>query len=382
MTAMPAFDIWLARAGDALALVACAYALLRCVVVRPRAAAPPPPPTLPPISVLKPLCGAEPLQYEHLRSYFVQDYPVFQLVFGVRHAEDPALFCVARLRREFPRVDVTVVVDARLHGANPKVSNLLNLLPSARYDTLVMADADIAAPADCLRTLAVELQQPQTGLVTCLYRSIPTQGLWSQLGALFIDDWFAPSARVGIALGLRGFGFGATMALRRDTLARSGGFEALADQLADDWWLAEHVRRLGLQVRLSSCVVGTLVDEPSLQHLLDHERRWMRVIRSVRPAGYATMVPSFTLPLALLGAAGGGTAALWLLPLTLALRLLSFAQSLHGGPRRWLRRLWLLPLRELLLLWVWLRGFGSDRLRWRDRELDVDARGLLHSVAE
>ena len=369
--------------GNGLAAAALAYALLRLAARHPRrrwlsASA------QPPVTVLKPLCGVERYQYENLRSFFVQDYPVFQLVFGVRSAEDPALKTVARLRSEFPQVDVTVVVEPRLHGANPKVSNLINMMPAAQHELLVLADADIHAPMGYLAQLASELAPADVGVVTCLYRGEPSEArpnLWSRLGTLFIDDWFAPSVRVAHRLGSRGFSFGATIALRRATLDRIGGFQVLADQLADDWWLGELARRQGLRTVLSACVVGTLVDEPTADALLSHERRWMRTIRVVQPLGYATMFPSFTLPTAVLGAWIGGPFAHWALLLSLLLRITAFVQDRrHGAGFQW-RELALLPLRDGLMLWVWLRGFANGNLRWRDRELAVDDKGLVRGAA-
>jgi ceramide glucosyltransferase len=155
--------------------------------------------------VLKPLCGAEPHLYENLAGLCRQDYPDYQLVFGVCAYDDPAITVVNRLRKAFPERDIVLIVDARTHGRNPKVSNLINLYRAARHAHLVIADSDIAVPPDYLRRLAGPLSDPHVGVVTCLYRGRPVDGIWSRLGAAFINEWFAPSVRVAHAGGSRRF---------------------------------------------------------------------------------------------------------------------------------------------------------------------------------
>ena len=193
----------------------------------------------PPVSILKPLYGAEPRSYENLRSFCLQDYPEFQIVCGVRDANDPVIATVRRLQREFPALDLELVIDPRLHGADYKVSNLINILDRCRHDRLVLADSDICVGRDYLAEVVAPLNDPSVGVVTCLYRGRPISALCSRLGALFIDDWFAPSVWVAHLFGSRAFAFGATIALRREVLAAVGGFEAIADQLADDYRLGD-----------------------------------------------------------------------------------------------------------------------------------------------
>ncbi|MGH6980183.1 MAG: glycosyltransferase, partial [Stellaceae bacterium] len=178
----------------------------------------------PPISILKPLCGDEPELYENLKSFCRQRYPVYQLVFGVQTPRDPAILVVERLRREYPKVEIELVVSPEQPaGGNRKVANLAGMLPAARHGILVMADADIGVGADYLGKLASALQQPNVGLVTCLYRGRPARGFWSRLAALHIDHGFLPQALLGDAAGVGEGCFGATIALRRDTLEAAGG---------------------------------------------------------------------------------------------------------------------------------------------------------------
>src|SRR5690348_1149781 len=143
----------------------------------------------PAITVLKPLCGAEIRLYESLKSFFVQNYPEFQIVFGVCDPNDPSIEVVRRLAGEFPEVPIELVIDPRQHGSNHKISNLINMLPSARHETLVIVDSDAQVCETYLATIVAAIQRDDVGLVTCTYRSVPAGGLWSRLGAMYINDW-------------------------------------------------------------------------------------------------------------------------------------------------------------------------------------------------
>jgi ceramide glucosyltransferase len=263
----------------------------------------------PPITVLKPLHGDEPLLEEALETLCRQDYPEFQIVFGVHDAADPAVAVVHRLRTRFPRVDIVLVADPTLHGRNRKVSNLINMLPAARHAVLVIADADVHARPDYLDRLAAALEGPGVGLVTTLYAGLPVGALPARVGAAHITYGFLPSAVLSRRLG-REDCLGATMGLRRDDLDRIGGFQALVDHLADDNVLGQRIAGLGLRVALADTVVLTTVPEAGLRALFRHELRWARTIRALEPAGFAASVVQYPLAWALLTVllAGG---ALW-----------------------------------------------------------------------
>lgn len=361
--------------GIALCSAATAYALLTLVALlgarwRRRATAT----TDTAVSILKPLHGMEPRLYENLRSFCLQDYPAFQLLFGVRDEADPALAVARRLRREFPQLDITVVVDARRHGRNRKVSNLTNLAQHARHPWLVIADSDISVGPDYLRRVCAPLANSGTGIVTCLYRGRAAGGFWSHLGTLFIDEWFVPAVHIARLFGSQAFGFGATLALRRSTLSAIGGFESIADELADDYRLAERVRDVGLTTELSDYIVTTDVTEESVRALMTHELRWMRTIRMLSPLGFPCMVVSFGLVVAAIGASltGGSGTALVLLAVTCAARAaLHFAVA----PRtpRWFWRagltLPLMLLRDVLNLALWATAFAGRHVAWAGHEL-------------
>jgi len=245
---------------------------------------------------LKPLCGIEPRLYENLVTFCEQAHPCFQLLFGVSSPVDPAIGVVRRLHAAYPQCDIELVIDSRVHGSNLKVSNLINMAQRARHDVIVLADSDITVGPDYLDTVTAPLVNPYTGVVTCLNRAQGIGGFWPRVGALFINEWFAPSVRVAHAGGSRRFGFGATLALRRTTLDEIGGFETLKDCLADDYWLAEHARKLGLNTVLSATMVATDVIEPTFTALWLREMRWLRTIRSVNPLGFAFLFITFTSP--------------------------------------------------------------------------------------
>lgn len=340
-----------------------------------------------PVSILKPLHGDEPDLYENLRSFCVQDYPEYQIVFGAHSEQDPALRVVERLRREFPQRDIICVVNPAQHGSNHKISNLINIEKKTRHDWLVLADSDIRVGPDYLQRVTAPLARARTGIVTCLYRGRPSGGIWSRLGALFINEWFVPTVLVARLFGSSSFGFGATIALRRDSLLAIGGFKAFANQLADDYQLGELTRARGLQTVLSDYVVETSVIETSATGLMRHELRWLRTIRAIQPGGYLLMFITFGLPMMLL---------LALVPTLrpMALPLLAFtagaravihydASCQRPSPGLFaLLTLPLLPLRDLLSLGVWATSFASRRVSWAGNEFSVADDGSLHDVAQ
>jgi ceramide glucosyltransferase len=373
---------WLIRCGTALAALAMSYSITAWRAVRrqirpPRVAMS----DAPPVTVLKPLCGAEPATYECLRSFCEQDYSRFQIVFGVSDPHDPAIAVVRRLQREFPSRDLDIAIDGRQHGSSPKVSNLINMMALARHDYLVIADSDVRVTRGYLAKVVAPLLDPRVGIVTCSYRGWPRAGLWSLLGCLFINEWFTPSVRVAAMAGSRSFAFGATIAIRRHVLASIGGFMAIANQLADDYRLGELTRRMGLRTVLSEVVVETCVDERNLGELLRHELRWLRTIRAVQPVGHALSFITFGVPVAALGSllAAGALPALTMLGITAAARLM--LHSTVRKPGSALSHLLILPLRDMLSFALWGWSFATSRVRWRDEHFQVTSDGSVHPVA-
>ena len=376
-------QFWALWCGIALAASAAAYTVAAALAVRVRLKAHygVRPGKAPPVTILKPLCGDEHELYECLRSFCDQDYPQLQIVFGVADGADPAADVVSRLQREFPHLDLKLVVDRRQHGSSRKVSNLMNMMPLARHDVLVISDSDVRVPRDYLARIVPPLLDPDVGIVTCPYRGVPRRGLWSLLGSMFINDWFIPSVRVAALSGSRAFAFGVTIALRRQVLAGIGGFASIANQLADDYRLGELSRARGLRTVLSDVTVETCVDERSFGDLVRHELRWLRTIRAVRPLGYTLSFITFSVPVALLGCAmsRGAWPALVLFAVTALGRIvlhLRVRDSTSGVARDFA----VLPLREALSLGLWAWGFVTRRVHWRDDRYRVTRDGSVQPV--
>jgi ceramide glucosyltransferase len=239
------------------------------------------------------LCGAEPGLYEHLRSFCRQDYPEFQIVFGLRDAADPACSVVERLRAEFPSLPIDIVVNPQQHGCNHKTSNLINMLVRARHDVLAMADSDVFVGPDYLRTVTAPLMDRNVGLVTCIYQDIPTGWIWSRLGAMYINEWYVPMVLLGWLFGNQSYASGQTLCLRQETLQAIGGLQAISNHLAEDYRLGELIRGLGQRIELSHYVVKGLHHEKDLDALARHELRWMRTLRALRPRSFRLFFLTF-----------------------------------------------------------------------------------------
>jgi ceramide glucosyltransferase len=367
------------------ALFGCVYALVAAYAARRfvASAAVTPAPSLPAVTILKPLYGAEPNLYANLARFCVQDYPSpVQIVFGVSDRADPAIAVVNEIVAAFPDRDLKLVINSRRHGSNRKISNLINMAAEARHDVLVISDSDIVVDADYLKNVATSLQQPGVGLVTCLYRGVATRGLWAKLGAAAIDYHFLPSVLVGILFRLAAPCFGSTIAIRKDTLAAIGGLQSVADQLADDYALGAAVRGEGWQVAIPAYIVGHECAQRSGSELLRHELRWARTIRAVDPAGFAGTVVTHAWPLALLGLlAGGMTPLAVLLPVALVCRAvlqmeLDRAFQLRDG------FYWWGPLRDVVSFAIFAASFFGRNVEWRGHRYGVQADNTLAYYGE
>ena len=332
----------------------------------------------PGVAVLKPLHGDEPGLYENLRSFAEQDYPVLQLVMGVNDSEDGALAAARALMCDLPSRDISLVIDARARGSNKKVANLENMFEAARYDLLVLADSDMRVDRHYLGAVTAPLLDRSNGAVTCVYKGVPTDGRWSELGAMHINFGFLPSALVAESLGLGGGCFGATIALRRETLQRIGGFARMRDELADDHRIGDGVRALGLAVVLSPYIVEARVSEHGVAGLWRHELRWARTERAMAPAGFAGSVLSHPVAIAALAAAvaGFGLTALIFLVISCVLRWATarvIADALGVPPAK----PWLLPVRDALSFAVFVASFFGRTVFWRDQVFHVGASGRM-----
>jgi ceramide glucosyltransferase len=324
----------------------------------------------PPISILKPLKGTDPEMYESFRSHCLQDYPEFEIIFGVSDPADPAIESVRNLQREFPERRIQLLVSPKILGTNVKVSNLAQMLVEARYDHLIVNDSDIRVEADYLRRVTAPLADPKIGLVTCLYRGVAAATLGSRLEALGISTDFCPSVLSARQLegGIR-FGLGSTLAFRRSHLEQIGGFASFVDYLADDYELGKRIAGLGLAVNLSHVVVETFLPPYRLRDFFAHQLRWARGVRDARAGGYVGLVFTFGILWASL-ALIASEAALWgciALAFTLILRL-TVALRVGGRvlcDRQILKYAWLIPLRDLIAVVVWMVSLAGHDVTWR-----------------
>jgi len=339
----------------------------------------------PAVTVLKPLHQGEPDLSRNLETFFAQDYGGdFQIVFGVHDRQDPAVQVVRALQAKYPHRDTMIVADTALYGANAKVSNLINMLPAARHDTLVLSDSDIAVGPGWLSQVTEALSRPGVGIVTCLYTGEPAADghkLWSSLAAMGTSYTFLPNAVLGTSLGLAAPCFGSTIALKRETLEEVGGFQAFADQLADDYEMGRAVRAMGYTLAIPALGVGHTAAENSFRDLFRHELRWTRTIRLVNPAGHLGSFVTHGFAFALLAAVllHFNPASLAVLGLALAARLVLKARidglfGTYAGP------LWLMPLRDLLSFAVFLASLSGESVHWRGTHFAVEASGAMSRV--
>lgn len=373
-----------------LAAIGVLQALFAARLVTAFAAARPPSATnRPKVTVLKPLHNDEPLLEKALETLFLQDYPDWQIVFGVQSPTDPAIPVVQRLRERYPDVATALVINPTQHGANRKVGNLINMLPAAMHDVLVIADSDIHVRPDYLDQLVAALEPANVGLVTTLYAGLPAPPvtLAARLGATQITHTFLLGAVLSRAIGRQDC-LGATMCLRRRDLQRIGGLPALVAHLADDNVLGRRIAALGLRVALARTVPLTTVPEPSLAALFRHELRWARTIRALEPAGFAASVLQYPLFWALLSVllAGGALWTVALFMIAWALRALAAILAdrallpLWSGERighddaalAFSCPVWLLPLRDILSVTVMLASYGGRQVDWRGHGLQAD----------
>ncbi len=341
----------------------------------------------PPVTILKPLCGAEAEAaevYATLASFCRLDYPSYQIVFAVQDPRDPVISIVERLRADFPKRDIELVIDQTIHGYNGKVSNLQNALVVAKHDVLLIADSDIRVTPDYLRRVVAPLQNPQVGMVTCLYRGVGAKTFGDLLENLGLASSFAAEVFTArIVQGVK-FAFGATIVMRRATLESISGFAAIADHLADDYELGHRVAtQFKQQVVLSECVVDHVANGATLSEMFKHQLRWMRAIRVSRPAGYAGLLVTYgtvTASLALLASVFSPLAwRLWFVTMALRMSAAFIAGFVALHDRTLLKWFWLLPLRDGLAFVVWLVGFFGNEINWRGKRLRVLRGGKLVS---
>lgn len=329
----------------------------------------------PGVTILKSLKGLDPGMLDAFRSHCRQTYAgPFELLFGVAEAGDPAVAAVEELQQEFPHISIRLLVCPEKLGTNGKISTLLQMEAEARYDYLLVNDSDITVSPtylDCvMKSFAPVNGDSQVGLVTALYRGRAHGSLWSHMESLGIATDFQAGVLLSKVIegGLH-YGLGSTLAARREALHAAGGFEALVNQLADDHEMGVNIEKAGYKIALCSEAVETSVPDYRWQGFADHQLRWLRTVRDARPGGYVGMIFTHGLTWAVVNAlvCGGSPLSLTILLLSLMLRL---AMAVLVGVRvladdQVPAGLWLLPVRDVVHLGLWLAGFCGNTIVWR-----------------
>lgn len=333
----------------------------------------------PPVTILKPLHGAEPQLYENLRSFCEQSYPHYQVIFGARDERDPAIEVARRLVREFPEVDLCVVAGGPApRCVNPKIENLQAMIGQAKHDILIVVDSDIRVGADYLDAVTGAFADPEVGAATCLYAAVPFGGPIPRLGAAILNEHFMPSVLVAKMIEPLTYCFGATMAVRRDVLDGVGGLAALGGYIADDFTLGRLVSDAGFKLALCPYIVRMTVADADLETLWLHHLRWQRTVLAARPRGFAGSLVTYTVPLAVLSALLIRTPiAMAMLAAAVDLRLLvhaesrkTFAPEIRSSP-------WLIPASDAFSFATWFASFFGREITWRDRRFSIEPGGKL-----
>ncbi len=334
----------------------------------------------PPVTVLKPLCGADPGLEENLESFFAQDYPGFELLFGVQNPDDPAVIVVHELMARYPSVPARLVVHPGVNAINPKVDNLLGMLPHASHDLLLISDSNVLAPAHYLSEMvATRAAHPNTGLVTNLFAGTGEDGLGSALENVQLNGFCASGAALPTLLG-DALVVGKSMLLSREQFEGLGGFDRVKNMLAEDFVIGKMFQHAGLEVRIAPTVLQNVTRNMTVQAFMRRQLRWSMLRARLRP--WAQLSEVVTSPLAMLPAAWAvmGPAAITWCVLLLALRDVGGWVALRGWRRAWVPAL-LSPVRELVLLTVWLRAPLKRHVVWRGHKVRLGAGTLVYAPA-
>jgi ceramide glucosyltransferase len=341
----------------------------------------------PPVTLLKPLCGLEPNIEANLASFFDQDYPSFEIIFGTRDDKDPALAVVRSIQERFPSVRVKFAYSGEPDRPNAKVCSLEKMYELASYDYLIISDSDVHVTPSYIREVVRPMLDPNVGMVSCIYRGVPTGGLWSRLEALGMSVEMTSGVLVADLLEGMKFALGPTMAIRRDALEAVGGMTPLMDYCADDYVLGNEVHLSGRKVVLSGYVVDHVVMNRSFKSSMLHQLRWMKSTRFSRPSGHLGTVLTFAMPFGILGAVAGLVAdkpviAASVLGYSLLNRIVMSIAAGYGvvGDRRALRDCWLYPLRDLMGFFFWCGSYFGDTIDWRGERYRLVKNGKMVRV--
>jgi ceramide glucosyltransferase len=340
----------------------------------------------PPITILKPICGLDNNTYENLASFCRQDYPAYQIIFSVRDSQDAAIVVIKRIINDFPKLDIQLVVCSNIIGSNLKISNLANAAVFAKYEILLLADSDIQVGSDYLQRVIQPLQDDSVGVVTCLYRSLA-------------DGWVATFEAVGttcefhsgvlvahqLASGIN-YAFGSTIAIKKQVLATIGGFEAIADYLADDFQLGYLPAQAGYKIVLSDYIVKHELSAIAFTDAIKHQLRWARCIQVSRPWGYLGLIFTYgTVTSLMLIITTGGSSLAWLgLYIVWLTRLMMcwVVGVVYFKDPITKKFFWIVPIYDLFRFAIWCWGFIGNKIEWRRQQFKLSKDGKLIPINE
>jgi len=337
----------------------------------------------PAVTVMVPAHGVPPGLYECLRSICDQDYPPFQVVFGLHTPDDAARPVIERIMAEFPHLDTSLVIDGRMVGANPKMCNLANMYRNVKHDILVMVDADVRVERDFLAASVAPFAESGVGGTTCLYVAVPETNFASRLGGLLVNDWFVPSGLVSALIRPLEVCYGAAITVRRDALERAGGLVGLSSAASQDFILGERLVAHGYKISLVPSMVETVMAEPDLPTQVRHQLRWNRGTRACRPIDHLFSVVTHPLPLVMGLLAWHGAASpigFSLIATLLAARVALHLLVRHRFPAAGPAQPWLVPFEETICFAVWVAAFFVQSVRWGNRELRIAGPGRVVAV--
>lgn len=338
----------------------------------------------PPISVLKPVRGVDFASYENFRSFCVQDYPDYEILFCVNDLEDAAVPLVRRLIDDFPQRSIRLLANAPQLGSNRKVSNLALLAREAKHELLAQSDGDVRVSGNYLRELAAPFERDDTGVVSCFYRGVVQRGLWAEMEALGVATDFSGGVLVADWKEGVTFALGASVATTKPWLAKIGGYEALVNVLADDYEIGNRVAKAGGRAVISREVVDTMYPAMSFREFWEHQVRWARTVRLCRPVSYVGLLVTHGLPWAVAGAVASNSAigAALFLGAYLMLRLLvAWTVGVWGLRDETARKkLWMLPLRDAVHFAVWVGSFFSNRVAWGGMQFQLRPNGEMVAI--
>jgi ceramide glucosyltransferase len=326
----------------------------------------------PPVSLLKPVRGLDFASFENFASFCRLEYPAYEILFAVNEERDPAVPVIQRIIAEFPERRIRLLVGAEQLGTNRKVNKLARLTGEAQHDVLVLTDGDVRVGPGYLREVVAPLAEPQTGAVTSFYRAIAQKNLWAELEAVgAASDFFAGVLMAGWTEGIS-FGLGASIATTKTWLGKMGGFEAIANTLADDYELGHRIREAGGEVRLSREAVWTMYPAQTFRGFWNHQVRWTRTIRLCRPWSFVGLLFTQGLPWVLLAALISPVnwiAAVYISAYLVLRFPMAWTVGVWGVRDEVLRqKLWLVPLRDALYFVIWLASFASNHVTWGSTE--------------